>query len=399
MAAIFERQAVVQSQTTSDPFNTGLFIESRSILRQEPFVWKESGLARGVDLTDSLLQTSKNEWMYNALGEITLRTSQLPWSKDEWVFTPADFTQLPDVNVSQKTGSDRKFHNAAGALPSLANISMVTSALRSRLQCYPINVPASGWLDRAADVWPDRTSEILDGFVLPTVLFDIETYRTPVFTAPRRLSCCTNGTASGRQSVVAYWTSNSSMVDARPFPTATCNFSTVGTDSFSECSYPEPLDENYEPLDPNGPADLIVHSPWYRNFTIKWIVGSASSATILSGNLTEGAAPPGTEFSGYRQAYGSENETLLFFTEQPKMAMMNCNPVIENTTANVIVVRSSGQILEYHLLEDAQPAPGAWEYAWDVMYPEPTETDFIGNVRYATHHYLALLTPASHVLY
>jgi hypothetical protein len=375
MAAIFERQAVVQSQTTSDPFETGLFIRSPFTLRQKPFVWGESGPARGVDLTDTLLQTSRSEWLYNALDEITLKTSQLPWSKDEWVFTPADFTRLPNVSVSQKTGSGGRLHNVADALASPANISMVTSALRGRLECYPITVPASDWLDTAADVWPDRTSETLEGFVLPTVLFDNETYKTPVFTAPRRMSCCTNGTASDRQSVVAYWTSNSSMVDARPPPTTTCDSSNVGG-----CSTPrEPLDENYEPLDPNGPADFVVHSPWYRNFTIKWIVGLASSVTILSGNQTEGAVT--SNFNSHREMYGSENETLLYFTKQPKMAMMNCVPVIENTTASVVVTRSSGQILEYKLLEDSQSTGGAWEYAWDVRYRDPKKTDLVGNVR------------------
>jgi hypothetical protein len=66
------------------------------------------------------------------------------------------------------------------------------------------SVPASGWLDLAADVWPERTNTIFDGYVLPTMLFRNESYTTPVFTAPGRLVCCVNGTSLDRLSVVAY---------------------------------------------------------------------------------------------------------------------------------------------------------------------------------------------------
>ncbi|KAF2124604.1 hypothetical protein P153DRAFT_326988, partial [Dothidotthia symphoricarpi CBS 119687] len=400
MAAVFQRQAVLQTQMTFDPFDTGLFIKAPFTLRQKPFTWAMSGNTRGLDLTDDLLQTSRSEWLYNALDEITLKTPQLAWSMDEWVFTPVNLKRLPSVNLTQNTGPDDKFHNAADVLVSPANISMVTSGLRSRLECSPIDVPETGWLDRAADIWPDRTNE-LDGFVLPTVLFDNETYRTPVFTAPRRMACCANGTDSDGHSVIAYWTSNSSMVDARMPPTIECDLSKVG----NVCTtYLGPLDENYEPLDPNGPEDLVVHSPWYRNFTIKWIMGPAASAEILSTDLTEGATA--SAFINYRQAYGSDNETLLYFTKQPKIAMMNCIPVIENTTFSVTVARSSGQILGYKSLEDPQPAPGAWEYAWDLMYPDPRQTDFHGNVRYTKltpfnsygHFFMTQLLTAPHII-
>jgi hypothetical protein len=84
---------------------------------------------------------------------------------------------------------------------------------------------------------------------------------------------------------------------------------------------------------------------------------------------------------GYQYS-NEKNEELLYFTEIPKISIMNCVPVIENTTASVTVARESQQILNYEILEDPEPAPGAWDYAWDVIYPDPMVDTVDGNIRY-----------------
>jgi hypothetical protein len=61
--------------------------------------------------------------------------------------------------------------------------------------------------------------------------------------------------------------------------------------------------------------------------------------------LTEGAIP--AEIIICRPAYGSENETLLYFPKELEMAIMSCISVIENMTASATVARGSAQVLEF----------------------------------------------------
>lgn len=63
------------------------------------------------------------------------------------------------------------------------------------------------------------------------------------------------------------------------------------------------------------------------------------------------------------------------------MAMLNCIPIIEKANASITIARSTGQIVEAEFLDKPQPAHEAWDYAWDVMYPEPTSNLSETNVR------------------
>jgi hypothetical protein len=364
MAAVFERQAVTQEQPTIDADNT---ITAPFSLRQEPLSFDQSDdgtRERHFEITESLLEASKIQWLYNALDEIILDPPQLPWTKDEWVFTPLDIDRLPNVTVSSKATSEDENHSNSDPLSSPANISSITSALRSRLECSPIIVPNSSWLNRAADVYPDRTNETIPGFALPTTLFNGELYNTSVFSIPRRLSCCANGTDPGGQAVVAYWTSNSSMLEVPTVSIWNC----TANATYSRCEqFSRPS---------SGPENVVVHGSWYRNFTIKWIVGLGATAEISGAELNTTYKDDFNTFS-----FGNASEELLYFTEEPKMSIMNCVPIIEVANASVIVARSSGNILDYGLLSGVQPDQNAWEYAWDIMYPEPTQNYAVGNVR------------------
>ncbi|CAN9214706.1 unnamed protein product [Alternaria sp. RS040] len=367
MAAVFERQAVTQEQPIIDADNTTTAPFS---LRQEPlhFYQSDDGTREGhFEITESLLEASKIQWLYNALDEIILDPPQLPWTKDEWIFTPLDIDWLPNVTVSSKATSEDENHSNSDPLSSPANISSITSALRSRLECFPIIVPNSSWLNRAADVYPDRTNKTIPGFALPTTLFNGELYNTSIFSIPRRLSCCANGTDPGGQAVVAYWTSNSSMLEPEDPNVLKWNCTANATDSrceqFSRSS--------------SGPEN---------------IVGLGATAEISGAELNTTYKDDFNTFP-----FGNASEELLYFTEEPKMSIMNCVPIIEVANASVIVARSSGNVLDYDLLSGAQPDQNAWEYAWDIMYPEPTQNYGHGNISYG-HFFMTQLLTAPNVI-
>jgi hypothetical protein len=331
MAAIFERQSVFHEQPTTE-FKGRMFSYA---LRQEPFHFNIGQATRPFYLSESLLHTTQADWLFTALDEITLRNAPPVWTKDEWIYTRVSMLQLPNTTTVSQDTSLKDIHSAKSGLgASPANVTVTTSALRSRLKCSNIPVPAgTGWLDRAEDVFSNRTSEPFTGWILPPVLFQDEEYRSPVFTVPRRMACCTNGTTSGGQSVVAFWSSSNPMTEQRPTP----------------------------PVDPTG-SENLRESIWTSNFTIKWIVGSTGS-TVISG------ADPRP--NNVQMGVGLANETLLYFTEQPQMSMMSCAPVIEHANASVTIARSTSQILQARLLTEPQSAPGAWDARWDNMYLHP----------------------------
>jgi hypothetical protein len=338
MAAIFERQTVIHTQTTQS-----LDVRLRRSLstRIEPFSFGIGLATRPFYLDEALLRTTGNDWAYNALDEVILNTEPPPWTHNEWVFAPLNLQNLPNITLSQNTGLRAK---SGGDLYS-TNVSVTTSALRSRLECINNRVP-TGWLDQAENVFSDRRDGAITGYVLPATLFDNEPYRTPVFTVPRRMACCANSTATS-QSVVAYWSSNSK-------------------ESLLE-------EQASVSIDDNAPDGLKEANAWSNNFTIKWIIGPAASTPI------SGANP---QTNQVQSNIGYANETLLYFTKEPKASVLNCIPIIEQANASITVARSSGQVLTSMILEKPQPAPGAWDHPYDISYPDPTSNHSKGNVRY-----------------
>ncbi|USP81319.1 hypothetical protein yc1106_08593 [Curvularia clavata] len=360
MAAVFERQAVVQTQEMKD--DAGYTMTSRIELRQETLDWRQydDGMReRHFEITEDLLESSKIQWLYNALDEIVLDAPRLSWTKDEWVFTPFNIDWLSNAEMASNATFEAEKNSISDTLISPANMSAVTSAVRSRLECSPIIVSDSSWLDRAADVYPDRTNETLTGFALPTTIFN------------------------GQQAVVAYWTSNSSMLEPKD-PTAPLQNCTSDENSTICTAFSRPE---------SGPENVVVHGSWYRNFTIKWIVGLGTTAKISGADLFDKV--------GYENRlspqYGNVDEELLYFTQEPAISLINCVPVIEVANASVTVARSSGNVLDYHLLVDSQPDHNAWEYAWDIVYPVPTSNRYEGNVSYG-HLFMTQLLTAAHII-
>jgi hypothetical protein len=335
MAAIFERQIVLQTDTTQQ---LSISLDRKGV-RQAPFEFTKSLASRPFYLDETLLDVTQADWLYTALDEITLKNPPPIWTKDEWAFPPISFSS-PNVTRSGKV------QYGLDVLSPFANITMNTYALRSRLECTSITVPVSGWLDRAEDVFPDQIHEPITGYVLPVTLFKEEPYKTPVFSAPRRMACCTNNTAPDGQSLIAYWSSSSPMVEERAA----------------------------ESVDKNGPNNFKESDAWSTNFTIKWILGETKS-TVISGTDSN-------KSHGYPTFVGTANETLLYYTKEPQISAMNCMPVIEQANASITVARYTGQVLEVRLLEEPQPVDGAWTQAWDIVYDKPSSNHSQGNVRY-----------------
>jgi hypothetical protein len=132
-----------------------------------------------------------------------------------------------------------------------------------------------------------------------------------------------------------------------------------------------------EPVDENGPMDLRLPNTWTSKFTIKWI-GGPSSSTLVPG------ADPRPNMVWRKVGYA--NETLIYFTEKPRISIMSCLPVIEHANASIAIARSTSQILQAKILKKPEPAPAAWDFPWDVMYRSPSSNKSEGNVRYADRH-------------
>jgi hypothetical protein len=319
-------------------------------IRQKPLQLYNINKDKPFFLNDKLLKVSQADWMTKSLEEGLLESAPQSWTKDEWIFTPLEVDRLPDITLSQKLGSVKKDSESTRAHISPTNVSLSTSALRSRLECNPITLPASGWLNQAADVYPDRTNQTLTGFSISPILFGDELITTPVLSSPRQLAYCVNGIGVNQPSVVAYWSSNSTLAE-------------------------EPLSSILNGLNRSFVSDsLLDHGAWYHNFTIKWIVGPGAVAVI------SGADQDKTQ-GGNLNVIGTASATMLYFPEEPRISLLNCVPVIEYANATVSLSKNSGRILEFELLGKPEPLPGAFDHAFDVL--SSTEySGFKANLRY-----------------
>ena len=335
MAAVFEKQTVIHTRTLDLEGHDSIWAVRLQTIREEPFSFSIGIGQRPFYLTNSLLQVDRTDWLYNALDELTLNRSTPAWTKDEWVFTPVK------IYISDKlggngytTGEPRNgSQNEAEYIESSLNLSITTTAIRSRLECSPVKLPNAGWLDSVQDVFSDAIDKSVTGSVLPTTISDGASFSAPVFSAPRRMACCTNGTRPGGQSIIAYWSSNNTIYDKRPE---------------LEMMADEDNFEGFEEL-----------SNWSKHFSIKWILGPTASTAVR-----------GTDPTRVNPSVGWANETVLYYLEEPQITALDCTPIIERANASIMLASYTEQILEFELLETPQPVDEAWDYAYDVVYPE-----------------------------
>jgi hypothetical protein len=357
MAAIFEKRIVLQHDVVA---KLSVWMRQPE-MRQAPLVFSIGLASRPFHLTEAIVDVSQADWLSTALDEVMLGSPPPMWTKNEWIFPPVEFYS------TNGSDSGAEYFGLDVLSPS-ANITINTPVFRSRLECSSIPISAPGWLDRAEHVFPNQTKPPSTGYVLPMTLFDGEPYNTSVFSAPRRMACCTNDTNPSGASIVAYWSSNSPIIDVR---------------------LSEPSDKT------------IVTEPtaWTTNFTIKWILGHART-TLLDGQEFNGSAGKGN----YVSPGDTLDDKLLYFPEEPQISAINCKPIIEQANANITVARYTGQVLDAKILDQPQPNDTVWAYMWDVANVK-TETipftfiwngvkdnqstasteDYKLNVRYVSH--------------
>jgi hypothetical protein len=261
------------------------------------------------------------DWMYNALDQLVLDAPQPPWTSDGWVLSPVDLHSLPVYTKrQQKTGLGTQKSDAS-LLSSGSNVTLETTAMKARLECETVPIPDNTWLtDEVKAIEKEAGGTIknisvehlnLTGALLPIRLFENTTYDTTTFASPERVLCCLNETA-GSESAVAYWSQSFSLKN----------------------------------------ENLLVDEDSPSNFSIKWIVGPATTTTmtIYTNNQPSVFTP-------------------LQFEEVPAIQMLQCKPVIEQAQARVTVARSSGQVVDFKLLEEPRPRPDAWGKRFDIGQP------------------------------
>ncbi|CAO2655525.1 Nn.00g043280.m01.CDS01 [Neocucurbitaria sp. VM-36] len=352
MAAIFESQGTFKTQSYS--------IDRTWINRQQPFQYTTS-IYPWFYLNDEILNTTRSDWLYTALNEITLQTASPAWTRDGWAFTPVDMQQLLIINSDQKTENTVNNNTVSNFVASSANVSFATTALRGRLECAPILPARSNWTSRIEKAHTSDRIGNLTGIILPTLLGMSQMNNTPIFSAPRQMACCTNGTDGG-QSVVAYWSSNNSYIDEeQPWST------------------------------------IPYEDGWVRNFTVKWIVGSGKTAEV-SGQRDLSTSPNVVMADGSRPA---GNVTLLYYEEQPHIQIMNCEPVLETANARITVDRSSGQVLESMIIDEPKVASDAWNTVYDMGditdCSKKSCLNVTGTVSYG-HYFLSQMLTAAHII-
>lgn len=95
---------------------------------------------------------------------------------------------------------------------------------------------------------------------------------------------------------------------------------------------------------PNGkPGGIRDADSWTQNFTIKWIVGPVVTVSMPD---------------------NGEDMPILYFTEAPKMQIMDCKPLIEQANASIVVYRASGYVLDAKIVGKPLPVSEPWEKAY-----------------------------------
>ncbi|KAF1980047.1 hypothetical protein BU23DRAFT_624942 [Bimuria novae-zelandiae CBS 107.79] len=138
-------------------------------------------------------QNSSSSWLYNAVMQLSLNSSQLTWAKDEWSFIPFDLLQTvnsTDCQSPLKTGS---------SAASSSKVTVTTPAIRVRIHCdtIPAIRNTSSWLG-SMNVWSAKLLRNETGFqnfmAFRRSMFEGTPANTTLFTSGTRVQCCRNGT-------------------------------------------------------------------------------------------------------------------------------------------------------------------------------------------------------------
>ncbi|KAF2189585.1 hypothetical protein K469DRAFT_747636 [Zopfia rhizophila CBS 207.26] len=332
MSALFERQAANYLQSASVERN----LEMRQIPHLSNNIPVYSGSITqhyGGSILQDLLVNLDTNWMYGAIVRLSLNGSSPPWSLDEWTFVPVNIYDIPKAHSVEEPETTLEEPEVAQAY-STANVSVSTSAIRSRLECTPIvelsNI--SSWV-QLVDL-PSNSIVLSRGYMLREVIFEGLPFNTSTLATPIPVTCCTNSTNNS---------TNEYLYDAS---TKAKNIA-IGYWS------------------PNSPYENpYAATTWPINFTAKWIHGPA----ILGLNRSEEDTP---------------NIKKPVFLEVPSIQALNCQPVIETATAEVTVSQRTGQVHSSRILDTPQNAIQAWSDPFVIHnVSEPSQlkyADFRGS--------------------
>ncbi|KAI0388910.1 hypothetical protein F5Y17DRAFT_451155 [Xylariaceae sp. FL0594] len=290
------------------------------------------------DLLSELFDNVRTSWIYGAAVQTSLNGSEPPWSSGGWSFVPYDPSSV-SKSMAQKGGNRTK------ALKRSMNATVDTPAIRARLECSPYEhldlKDSKNWLTewdlRNTTQWhkDNHTKAMTRAFDLGlsdmrdnTILYldrkpDRQGNYTSFFVTDKWFQCCQNKTGGGvGTGSVGYWSAN------------------LRNGSY----YPD------------------FASTWPANFTVKWIHGKP--------------------IEGY--CYAQEDRGCvprLLWEEKPRMAALNCMPVMETANASVTVSIPDGRVVDFTLRDEPQPDEHAWSDNFRVhRYSNSSESGFNINI-------------------
>jgi hypothetical protein len=315
MSALFEKR----SHTVTQPV---LFQRSLE-MRQVPVITKVepsqgSGQDPSVMSVEQLYHDPSKNWLYGAGIQQSFNGSQLPWTSDGWSFLPVNLSGISDEYAKPDSTSD----NTGDTISYARNASMVTPAIRARLDCTSIEevanvtswVTLTNYSNKSRLFEPDVFAQLngtgkLDLYSLSEFIFPGTDSFTTMISNSKTPLCCQNGSIGDpNQSVLGYW-------------------SPVRTKKFE-----------YFPYD---------KLPWPLPFVVKWVVGQP-------------IIPKDDE--GYK--------TKMYYKDLPRMQAARCKPVIETAEASITVDVHTGKVYSSAIVS----LPFAAEEAWSSVFTRHNES-------------------------
>jgi hypothetical protein len=316
MSALFERQ----SHTATHPVSFQRSLE----LRQVPVVTvgdnnQGSSTDPVIGGLEQFYNNPTENWLYGAGIQQSFNGSQLPWTSDGWSFLPVNLSSISDKVGKPTSKSD----NVDDTTSTARNASMVTSAIRARLNCTIIEEIANVSLWVTHEDYSNQSSSFasddfaqlngtgkLDLYRLSDYIFNGTDSLTTTMSSSKSARCCQNGSIDDpKRSVLGYW-------------------SPVRTKKFEYWPY-----ENRS---------------WPLPIVIKWVVGRSIAA---------------------RSPRGSYNQIL--YKELPRMQAARCRPVIETAEASITVDVHTGDVYSATIVN----LPSAAEEAWSSVFTRHNESD------------------------
>ena len=263
-------------------------------------------------------------WLKGAVIQTAYNGSQPVWSLDGWSFAPVNLSSIsktlehPSANMtaSRKIGS-LNLTNSDAVLRTNISVTLQTPAVRGRIECssYETLSNSSSWSKswnlRDQSFWnvSSNPKEPARGYELLSVISLSPQMNTSTFADSARIMCCANGTnKEPNLSSVGYWSINS-----------------IGLTEDSHYSL--------------GVAAY--------NFTVKWIVGRPI----------------------HQQFLDLDDKSHFIWQEQPSIAALNCQPIVETAEACVKIDVISGDVQSFSIITSPKVATSAWSDNYEAHDP------------------------------